>query len=67
MVGINKKELVICCFCGNTLYENKAALLLIYPEEDREEAQSLYAHKKCLVSKLDKNLVLHPSLEYDLD
>lgn len=52
---------VVCCFCGASFPERHAVLMAIHPPEDRDETQGLYAHKRCLASRL------HPTVSHLLD
>jgi len=56
-------ELVTCCFCGVTLPEPEAVLMVAYPTADRDEAQNLYADRGCLVRRLRPEVPRHPALE----
>ncbi len=38
---------VECCFCGVSLKEPDAVLLVVYPDSDRDMSQSFYAHRHC--------------------
>ena len=58
-------EMAVCCFCGNSLREQEAVLLVLHPPGVREESQSLYAHRRCLLEKLDPSVPLHPDLMED--
>jgi hypothetical protein len=39
---------VVCCFCGTSLDEQHAVLLVLYPTKERDETQQLYADRACL-------------------
>jgi len=62
MSGAGTWEEVACCFCGLTLPEASAALLVIYSASDREESQTLYAHRRCLSQRLHPGIPRHPDL-----
>ena len=47
-----------CCFCGETITENPVYISISL----NDTKQELYTHKKCLESKLAKNIPLHPDL-----
>ena len=55
---------VTCCFCGQGLRLNDAALLVVYPNVTSDESQQLYCHKAHLIDKIDKSIFLHPDF-YD--
>ena len=56
-------EVVVCCFCGVPLPEHEAVLVVVYPTSERDEAQNLYAHRRCLVERLRPEVPRHPALE----
>jgi hypothetical protein len=55
-------EPVVCCFCGKQLPYKSAVLIVVYPTADRDESQSLYAHRAHLVTRLIPGMSLHPAL-----
>ena len=60
MVGNSNKEKVVCCFCGETLLIENAALLIVQPNYLGDEKQQLFCHKNHFVEKIDKSIFLHP-------
>jgi hypothetical protein len=56
-------ETVTCCFCGITLPEAIAVLMNVYPTSERDESQSLFAHRHCLAERLRPEVPKHPALE----
>jgi len=63
--GMIALEMVTCCFCSGSLSEPSAILMMIYPDSDREESQGLYAHRRCLSSRLHPDIPRHPQLLED--
>jgi hypothetical protein len=63
-VQLNDTE-VVCCFCGETLLLNHAAIIIIQPNIESEEQQQLFCHKNHLIEKLDKSVPLHPDFFED--
>jgi hypothetical protein len=51
---------VMCCFCGETILSEKAAVLTIQSNINNDEKQQLFSHKVCLLERIDKSVVLHP-------
>ncbi len=51
---------VMCCFCGDTVSMDKAAVLTIQSSLKNDEKQQLFCHRTCLVEKVDKSVILHP-------
>ena len=62
MDGNDKKEKVVCCFCGASLEIDEAVSLVVFPQVNGEESQQLFCHKKCLNDRLDKSIPRHPDL-----
>lgn len=62
MDGMLNKEIVVCCFCGNSLPFEAAVILEVWPNAKSEESQVLYSHKSHFVKALDKSVILHPDL-----
>ena len=56
----NFNDKVVCCFCGESLLLTEAAILVIKPNIDSEETQSLFCHKNHLVEKIHSSIFLHP-------
>ena len=54
---------VICCFCGNSLKFNLAVELIIKPNPDSDELQTLYCHKNCLSGLIIESIPLHPDIK----
>lgn len=62
----NFNEKVICCFCGQSLLINDAAVLVIQPSvKSEEEKQQLFCHRKHLVQCMSKEIFLHPDFLED--
>lgn len=60
-----KPLVVTCCFCGRPLAEDRAVLLAVHPTRDRQESQTLYAHRRCLSERLHPSVPQHPDLLAD--
>jgi hypothetical protein len=53
----------MCCFCGAGLVDHEAVELVAYPSADRDEAQGLWAHARCLAERLHPSVPRHPSIK----
>lgn len=53
---------VVCCFCGLGLKAEAAVSLIVYPPQNRDESQHLWAHTACFTEKLDPSVPIHPDL-----
>lgn len=60
-----KSEAMTCCFCGQSLERARTTTLIVYPPTEPDEAQTLFCHGKCLVSRLDPAVPHHPILDDD--
>ena len=58
----NNLPTVICCFCGEPELNDEALTLRVSAIEMGNEAQVLFAHKKCFVRSLHSSVPLHPAL-----
>ena len=56
---------VICCFCGESLSIEDAAVIIVKPGFEGEEAQELFCHKQHLLEKFEKGVILHPDFYAD--
>jgi hypothetical protein len=56
----NLNDIVVCCFCGESLLLKEAAILIVQPNILNEEKQQLFCHRNHLIEKLDKTIILHP-------
>ncbi|MGB4415797.1 MAG: hypothetical protein WBI53_13055 [Paludibacter sp.] len=63
----NLNNNVICCFCGEELPFEEAAVLTIQPNIKSEEKQNLFCHKNHLVERVIKSIPLHPDFFDDED
>jgi len=63
--SLNSK--VVCCFCGEELFLEEAAVLTIRPDIKSEERQNLFCHKNHLVESIIKSIPLHPDFFEDED
>jgi len=61
----NKEQMVVCCFCGDSLELKEAVRIIVYPLIDQDESQELFAHREHLVEKLYPSVPLHPDLLSD--
>lgn len=59
MALIDNKLDVVCCFCGEALDVNEATILFMYSNADSEVGQQLFCHRKHLIEKLDKSIILY--------
>jgi hypothetical protein len=64
-MGGNKEQMVVCCFCGDSLELKKAVRIIVYPLIDQSESQELFAHREHLVAKLYPSVPFHPDLLND--
>lgn len=64
-MGGNLNNNLMCCFCGKTILLKKAVFLIIQPNFKSKEKQEIFSHKICLISHLDKSVVLHPDIFSD--
>ncbi|MDR2942033.1 MAG: hypothetical protein LBV17_05540 [Treponema sp.] len=46
----------VCCFCGETIDKNDIIILNIHLNFEDDASQQLYSHKKCLKSKIIKDI-----------
>jgi hypothetical protein len=51
---------VKCCFCGKYLSIEDAAVVIVKPSFESEEAQELFSHNEHLLEKFEKGVILHP-------
>ena len=56
---------VTCCFCGESLSIEDAAVIIVKPGFEGEEAQELFCHKQHLLEKFEKGVILHPDFYAD--
>jgi len=56
----NYKEIVVCCFCGESLLLKDAAIITVQPKLENDEQQQLFCHREHLVEKVHKSIFLHP-------
>ncbi len=56
----NFNENVVCCFCGETLLLRDATILVLQPNIENDEKQTLFCHKNHFVEKIHKSIYLHP-------
>ena len=54
---------VMCCFCGLSLPEPEAVQIGVWPTPERDESQSFYSHRICLLNRLHPEVPVHPALE----
>ena len=52
----------MCCFCGEWLTEEISVHLVVLPTTNRDESQTLYCHRNCLVERLASVIPKHPAL-----
>ena len=57
---------VVCCFCGESLTESRAARMAVCPAGAEDETQVLFCHARCLVRQLSPRVPHHPALDDDL-
>jgi hypothetical protein len=62
MDGKLNNELVVCCFCGESLEINEAIIIVVYININEEETQQFYCHREHFVNAMHKTIFLHPSL-----
>ncbi len=67
MVGTHRDAAasVACCFCGQSLAEQTAVRMVIFPSGTGGESQTLFCHRHHLVQHLDPKVPRHPALEDD--
>lgn len=53
-------EIVVCCFCGESLSIGEAAVLNIQPNISSNENQTLFCHRQHLVERILTSIPLHP-------
>ncbi len=68
MGATNKKvsglsDVVVCCFCGVSLPEEEAVLMVLYPLPDRVESQAFYADRACLDTLFRPEVPRHAALD----
>jgi len=51
---MNKK--FVCCFCGKNIKKKDMIILDIHLDFEEETCQQLYSHRKCLRSKILKDI-----------
>lgn len=56
----NNLSTVVCCFCGEPELSYEALTLRASALEMGDEAQVLFAHKKCFAQSLHSSVPLHP-------
>jgi hypothetical protein len=57
---------VVCAFCGLPLRDPGTILIVVYPTRERDESQTLYSHRSCLLSRLHPEVPKHPALEEEV-
>lgn len=58
----NPNEIVMCCFCGESL-AYKTAIQITISTTESDKSQGLFAHSKCLINKLDKSVPIGIDIE----
>lgn len=56
------ENIVMCCFCGESLNFEDAVQLTIHVDLTENESQTVFSHKQCLDKLLHKSIVRHPDL-----
>lgn len=59
---IDNNNLVMCCFCGESINLDLAVQIEIKPSLISDETQAVYCHRKCIDRMLHKNVPRHPDL-----
>lgn len=60
-------ELAVCCFCFEDVPWYQRVELIVVPTPGGDEQQGLISHRRCLVSRIDPRVPLHPDLETSED
>jgi len=58
----NTENIVVCCFCGDSLTLESSVQLSIFFDNNSDETQGLFCHKKCLDKSLHKSVTRHPDI-----
>ena len=56
------EQVVMCCFCGNSLSFSDAIQLTIIIDKNSGESQTIFSHKECLNKQLHKSVVRYTDL-----
>lgn len=49
-------NIVVCCFCNESLEENRSSIINIRIVKGEDEFQSLFAHNNCVFSRVHKSV-----------
>jgi hypothetical protein len=60
-------ELALCCFCFEDVPWYQRVELIVIPTPEGDEQQGLLCHRRCLVSRIDSRVPLHPDLDTSED
>ena len=60
MDGKVNDKMVVCCFCGESLFLKDAVVLSVQLNISNHEKQQLFCHRNHLRERLDKSIILHP-------